>query len=97
MDVRNDRRRPLGLRSNRVRRRVLGILVFASLNFSPAVAQLFQVGGGASSLLQASGGTVGIRAANYEGLLGAGILDGQWRMGGLLRRRWAHITLALGG
>ena len=74
MGGRNDRRPPVRGRS--LTRCVLALLTFVLLNFSVAGAQVLQVGGGSSTLFQASGGSIGIRAANYEGVLGAGILDG---------------------
>lgn len=94
MGGRNDRRPPVRGRS--LTRCVLALLTFVLLNFSVAGAQVLQVGGGSSTLFQASGGSIGIRAANYEGVLGAGILDGQWYLGALFRRQWGKTTFAFG-
>lgn len=96
MGGRNDVRQPPVCGRTLSRSGAIIFMAFVLLNFSPATAQVLQVGGGSSSLFQASGGSIGIRAPNYDALLGAGSLDGQWRMGALFRRQWGSTTLAFG-
>jgi hypothetical protein len=56
---------------------VLRPLFFLSLLCSRLLAaQVFEVGGGSSSLYQASGGSITIHAPGYDATLGAGLIDG---------------------
>jgi hypothetical protein len=61
----------------------------------PAYAQIFQLEGGTSTLYQAHGGSLAFRAANYDGWVGVGSLNG-WRAGAFLRTHMRDSTLTLG-
>ena len=74
--------------------RALALLLF--IGAPVASAQVFQLGGGSSSLFQASGGSVEVHAQNYEGWLGVGSLDGHLRLGASLRARWRGAVLTFG-
>jgi hypothetical protein len=75
----------------------LGILALTLfLNASLASGQAFQLGGGSSSLFQASGGSVEIHAPNYDGWMGLGALDGQVRLGAFLSTQWQGYTFGAG-
>ena len=80
-------------------RRILpvGILAAGLLFNLPLVrGQTFQLGGGSSSLFQASGGSVEVHAPNYEGWVGVGSLNGQMRLGAYLSTQWRGTTLGWG-
>ena len=56
-------------------------------------AQVFEVQGGASSLYDATGGSLKVYTPNYEGRIGLGLADG-WKAGGSLRtERFGHVFL----
>jgi hypothetical protein len=56
-------------------------------------AQVFEVQGGASSLYDATGGSLKVYTPNYEGRLGLGVADG-WKAGGSLKtQRFGHVIL----
>jgi len=58
-----------------------------------ARAQVFEVQGGASSLYDATGGSLKVYAPNYEGRIGLGVADG-WKAGGSLKtQRFGHVLL----
>ena len=61
-----------------------------------AGAQVFRVQGGTSTLLNAEGGSVEFKAPNYDGSLGLGFFDGQFRYGAESRRQYRGYTM-LGG
>jgi hypothetical protein len=58
-------------------------------------AQVFQLQGGASSLFQAQGGSLDIRAPGYEARFGVGNLNG-FRLGVSLRTQWRGYALGFG-
>src|SRR5713226_5038581 len=82
-----------------IRRRVLPahvlVLVFLTTG-QIARTQVFQVGGGSSSLFQASGGSVEVHAQNYQGWFGIGSLDGHLRFGASLSEQWRGSTFTFG-
>jgi hypothetical protein len=61
----------------------------------PAYGQIFQLEGGTSTLYQAHGGSLAFRAANYDGWVGVGSLNGL-RAGAFLRTHVRDSTLTLG-
>src|SRR5258708_31427594 len=73
---------------------ILALILFVSA--SVARAQVFQVGGGSSSLFQASGGSVEVHAQNYEGWFGIGSLDGRTRLGASMSEHWRGSMLTFG-
>ncbi len=68
-------------------------LVFAA---APLPAQIFKLGGGTSSLLDAQGGSLEVRGPNYESWMGLGQINGQLRIGAFARTRWRGYTFTLG-
>jgi hypothetical protein len=62
----------------------------------PLSAQVFEVGGGASTLYQAGGGSVTVHASSYDVTLGAGSVDGHILEGGRLVKSTAHASYILG-
>src|SRR5713226_9640358 len=82
-----------------IRRRVLPahvlVLVFLTTG-QIARTQVFEVGGGSSSLFQASGGSLEVRAQNYQGWFGIGSLDGHLRLGASLSEQWRGSTFTFG-
>lgn len=71
------------------------VLVFLTTG-QVARGQVFEMGGGTSSLFQASGGSVEVHAQNYQGWLGIGSLDGHLRLGASLSDQWRGSTLTFG-
>src|SRR5712691_2116811 len=71
------------------------VLVFLTIG-QVARAQVFEVGGGSSSLFQASGGSVEVHAKDYQGWFGIGSLDGHWRLGASLSEQWRSSTFTFG-
>jgi len=71
------------------------LVVFLTLGVSAADGQVFQVGGGTSSLYQASGGSVEMRGEHYDGWVGAGVMDG-FRLGAFLRTQALGSTFSFG-
>lgn len=61
-----------------------------------ATAQVFQLGGGSSSLFEASGGSMEVHGQDYQGWLGVGSLHGQVTLGASLSWRWRGNLLTLG-
>jgi len=79
--------------------RTLLPLVFSALvlllNAEPARGQVFQLEGGTSTMYQAHGGSVAFRAANYDGWVGLGSLDG-FRLGAFVRTKVHGLNLGFG-
>lgn len=72
-------------------------LVLLLLICVPAAgAQVFQLGGGSSSLFEASGGSMEVHAQNYQGWFGVGSLHGQMTLGASLGWRWRGNLLTFG-
>ncbi len=83
--------------SPRLRLLLWGILALTPFsNLDVASGQAVQLEGGSSSLFQASGGSVDIHAANYDGWAGLGSLDGHVRFGAFLSRQWQGYTFGAG-
>jgi len=82
-----------------IRRRVLLshlLVVMILATGETARTQSIQIGGGASSLFGASGGSVEVRSQNYQGWFGIGSLDGHLRFGLSLSEQWHGSTFTLG-
>lgn len=62
---------------------------------SVARAQVFQIAGGTSSQFHATGGTMNVRGAGFDGWLGLGDLE-RFRVGGLLRREFRGGIVSMG-
>src|ERR1700747_3890481 len=74
---------------------ILG-LVFLSLSAASASAQLIKVEAGASDMVPTVGGSVSIQTQGYEGYLGAGMLDGVFRLGTYAKARWNSYQFTAG-
>jgi hypothetical protein len=61
-----------------------------------ARAQVFELGGGSSTLFEASGGSVEVQGQGYHGWLGLGSLDGRLRLGASLSEQWHGSTFTFG-
>jgi hypothetical protein len=62
----------------------------------PAQAQIFKLQGGDSTLFQAEGGSLDVKAPNYEGNLGLGFFEGHFQLGATMRTKFRDYTL-IGG
>jgi hypothetical protein len=78
------------LRANSARA-LLALLLAGS-----AVAQVFKVQGGTSTLLNAEGGSVEFKAPNYDGSVGLGFFEGHFEYGAEARRLFHGYTLLAG-
>src|SRR5271168_3758826 len=74
----------------------LGIAVIALLFIPLAHGQALELEGGSSTLFQASGGSVEVNGQNHQGWIGAGSLDGQFRLGAFLSTQWEGDKLGFG-
>jgi len=74
----------------------LASLLWLVLAASPLSAQIFKIQGGDSTLFQAEGGSLDVKAPNYEGNLGAGFFDGHFQLGAVMRTKFRDETL-IGG
>jgi hypothetical protein len=77
----------------------LNVTLLAALLALPggrAVAQVFKVQGGTSTLLNAEGGSVEFKAPNYDGNVGMGFFDGHFEYGAEARRLFNDYTLLAG-
>jgi hypothetical protein len=63
---------------------------------SPLGAQVFEIGGGTSSLYQAGGGSVTIHGSGYDLTLGAGTVDGHLLEGGRILKTTPNGTYVFG-
>lgn len=76
---------------------IFALVVFVSPCFqSSLLAQVFEVGGGTSTLYQAGGGSIKIHAPNYELTLGAGSIDGHILGGARLVTTTPHAKFTFG-
>lgn len=74
-----------------------GILAcFLLFGRGSASGQFLQLQGGSSSLLEANGGSVEIHGPGYNGWVGAGSLNGQFRMGAFAGTKWHGYELGAG-
>jgi len=75
---------------------LVGPLVLGGLTCATSArAQVFQVQGGTSSQYHATGGTLNVRGAGYDGWIGLGDLE-RFRLGALVRRDYRGGTLSMG-
>ncbi len=72
------------------------LILLAVLLAGSAVAQVFRVQGGASTLLNAQGGSVEFKAPNYDGTVGLGFFDGHFEYGGQTRYLFRGYTVLAG-
>jgi len=68
------------------------ILLLVSL----APAQVFRVDGGASTLFNADGGTISMKAPNYDASFGAGTYAGHFELGAVARTKVMGYTVTAG-
>jgi hypothetical protein len=73
------------------------ILFALALQLAPgAIAQVFKVQGGTSTLLNAQGGSVEFKAPGYDGSIGMGFFDGHFEYGASAERPFHGYTLLAG-
>jgi hypothetical protein len=72
------------------------LIVLAVLLAGSATAQVFRVQGGASTLLNAQGGSLEFKAPNYDGTVGLGLFDGHFAYGGQTRYLFRGYTVLAG-
>ncbi|MGB8012495.1 MAG: hypothetical protein WCF68_12840 [Terriglobales bacterium] len=72
------------------------LLLLAVLCAASAVAQVFKVQGGSSTLLNAEGGSVEFKAPTYNGSVGLGVFDGHFEYGAEARTLFHGYTLLAG-
>src|SRR5215831_12996419 len=69
----------------------------ALLAFSvPSYTQVVRVEAGASDMVPSQGGTISFQGPNYEGYLGAGELNGAFRLGSYVKASFDSYQLAFG-
>ena len=71
------------------------LLASLVLGAAPVSAQVFQIQGGTSSQYGATGGTLNVRGAGYDGWIGLGDLE-HFRVGALLRRDYRGGVASMG-
>lgn len=71
-------------------------IVFILLTAGATQAQIFHLQAGSSSLVNAHGGSIGFQAPGYEGAIGAGVMDGNFRFGGVVRTDFLGYKLTAG-
>jgi hypothetical protein len=59
-------------------------------------AQIFKIDGGTSTLFNADGGTISIKAPNYDGSIGAGLFAGHFELGAVARTKMFGYTVTAG-
>src|SRR2546423_13445791 len=59
-------------------------------------AQVFKIDGGTSTLFNADGGTISMKAPNYEATFGAGTYSGQFELGAVARTKVMGYTVTAG-
>ena len=74
---------------------ILG-LVFLLVSPASASAQLIKVEAGASDMVPTVGGSLSIQTQGYEGYLGAGMLDGAFRLGTYAKTKWNSYDFTAG-
>src|SRR5215831_14140836 len=62
----------------------------------PAAAQFVRIEAGASDMVPSEGGALSFRGPNYEGYVGAGELNGSFRLGSYFKTSFDSYQLALG-
>jgi hypothetical protein len=73
---------------------LLAVAVIATA--TGASAQVFRVQGGTSTMLDAQGGSIELKAPNYDGSFGLGYYNGQVMFGGETRYKYRDYTLLAG-
>ncbi|HEY1263699.1 MAG TPA: hypothetical protein VGF06_09255 [Terriglobales bacterium] len=66
------------------------------LPLAKAPAQIFKLDGGTSTLFNADGGSLSVKAPNYEGNIGAGMFEGHFQWGAVARTKLMGYTLTAG-
>ena len=74
----------------------VAVLAMSGASTDDLHAQVFEVGGGNSSLYQAGGGSVTIHAPNYDFSIGAGTVDGHLLEGARMIKATPHGTYIFG-
>ena len=69
-------------------------LMFLLANSLPA--QVFKIEGGTSTLFNADGGTISMKAPNYETKIGAGMFAGRFELGAVARTKVMGYTITAG-
>jgi hypothetical protein len=73
------------------------LVLLVSLSLQPSLsAQVFEVGGGTSTLYQAGGGSITMHTPSYDVTVGAGSIDGHILEGARLVKPTPHATYILG-
>jgi hypothetical protein len=76
---------------------ILGLSILLSPWLQTSLlAQVFEVGGGTSTLYQATGGGVTVHAPSYDLTVGAGVIDGHVLGGAQMVKATPHETYILG-
>lgn len=73
--------------------RLLALMILSASTLS---AQVFKLEGGTSSLFNAEGGSLNIKALNYESTIGAGIFEGHFQWGAVARTNVMGYTVTAG-
>ncbi len=71
-------------------------LILLAMLAGSAVAQVFKVQGGTSTMLDAQGGSVEFKAPTYDGTIGMGFFDGHFEYGAEARSLYHGYTLLAG-
>ena len=67
------------------------------LQAAPALlAQVFKIQGGSSTLINAEGASVDFKAPGYDGSFGAGLFDGRFEFGAVMRYKYRGYSLIAG-
>ena len=74
----------------------VAVLAMSGASSDDLQAQVFEVGGGNSSLYQAGGGSVTIHAPSYDFSIGAGTVDGHLLEGARMIKATPHGTYIFG-
>src|SRR5215467_3381556 len=69
-------------------------LIFLCVQILPA--QVFKIDGGTSTLFNANGGTISMKAPNYDASFGAGTFDGHFELGAVAKTRVMGYTVTAG-
>jgi len=81
---------------NRRFKPVFGLIAWCALMVPAVDGQIFHPQAGSSSLMGAHGGSLGFEAPGYSGALGAGFVNGQFEVGGIIRTTFKGYDLFLG-
>src|SRR5215469_10801298 len=74
----------------------IGFVACCLLSSVSASAQFVRIEAGASDMVPSEGGALSFRGPNYEGYLGAGELNGAFRLGSYFKTSFDSYQLALG-